>query len=79
MALQKRCDLIKKEVPMLNVINTKLLVAIVVLLASIASYFAYEKHQQQVEQKKVDDAFQQMKAEGKQALPSRMAKSLKNK
>lgn len=64
---------------MLNAINTKLLLVIVVLLASIASYFAYEKHQQQVEQKKIDAAFQQMKTEGKQALPSGMAKSLKNK
>ncbi|MDQ1469553.1 MAG: hypothetical protein QOJ99_1033 [Bryobacterales bacterium] len=40
---------------MLNVINTKLLAAILAVLAGIASYFAYEKHKQETEEKKAQE------------------------
>jgi uncharacterized protein HemX len=64
---------------MLNAVNTKILIAILVLVAAIASYFAYERHQQQVEQKKVEDAFRRMKTEGKQSMPSGWGKALNDK
>ncbi|HSU30198.1 MAG TPA: hypothetical protein VLJ11_03095 [Bryobacteraceae bacterium] len=59
--------------------NTKILIAILVVVAAMASYFAYERHQHQVEQKKVEDAFRRMKTEGKQAMPSGWGKALNDK
>lgn len=64
---------------MLNAVNTKILVAILVLVAGIASYFAYERHLQQVEQTKVENAHRRMKTEGKQTMPSGWAKALNDK
>lgn len=40
---------------MLTALNTKLLIVIVALLASIASYVAYEKHKQQVAERQVQE------------------------
>jgi len=40
---------------MISALQTKLLIAIVALLAGIASYFAYQRHEQQIEQTKVND------------------------
>lgn len=64
---------------MFNAIQTKLLIAIVVLLVGISSYLAYERHQRKIEQQKTDKAFERMKTEGRQAQPSGWAKSLKDK
>jgi hypothetical protein len=64
---------------MLTAINTKLLIGIVLLLAGISSYLAYQRHLQNMEQQKVDRAFEQMRTEGPKSMPSGWAKSLKNK
>lgn len=64
---------------MLTAINTKLLVGIVLLLAGISSYLAYERHLQNLEQQKTDHAFEQMRTEGLKSMPSGWAKSLKNR
>ena len=64
---------------MLTAIQTKLLIGVVVLLAGISSYLAYEKHQRDVEQQKVNDAVQRMRTEAPKNLPSGWAKSLKSK
>lgn len=64
---------------MLNALQTKLLLTAVALLTGIASYLAYEHRQREIEQHKVDQAVQRMRTEGKQALPSGWAQSLKNK
>ncbi len=64
---------------MLNAIQTKLLVTLVVLVAGISSYIAYEQHQRAAEQRKVDEAVQRLRTEGQQNLPSGWAKSLKSK
>ena len=64
---------------MLTAIQTKLLIAMTVLLAGIASYFAYERHLQTVERQKVNRAFQRMRTEGQQTMPANWAKALKNK
>lgn len=62
---------------MLNALNTKLLLVIVALLASIASYLGYEKHRQQADEQKAQQMFQRMQTEGKQALPSGWGTALK--
>lgn len=64
---------------MLNAVNTKILIAILAVVAAIASYFAYERHQQQIEQNKVENAFRRMKTEGKHAMPSGWGKALNDK
>lgn len=64
---------------MLNAIQTKLLIGVFVLLAGISSYLAYEKHQRDAEQQKVNDAVQRLKTEAPKELPSGWAKSLKSK
>lgn len=64
---------------MLTAINTKLLVGIVLLLAGMSSYLAYERHLQNLEQQKTDRAFEQMRTEGSRSMPSGWAKSLKNR
>lgn len=40
---------------MVTALNTKVLIVIVALLASIASYFAYEKHKEQVTERKIQE------------------------
>ncbi len=62
---------------MLNALNTKILLIIVALLASIASYLAYEKHQQVVAQKKYDQMFEEMRQPKKQPKPQQWGDSLK--
>ncbi len=64
---------------MLTAINTKLLIGIVLLLAGISSYLGYQRHLHNMEQQKVDRAFEQMRTEGLKGMPSGWAKSLKNK
>ena len=64
---------------MLSALQTKLLIVIAVLLAGVSSYLAYETHQRQVEQQKMDQAAQQMRTEGAKEMPSGWAKSLKSK
>lgn len=64
---------------MLTAIQTKLLIAVTVLLAGIASYFSYERHVQKVEQQKVNRAFDRMRTEGQESMPANWAKALKNK
>jgi uncharacterized protein (UPF0333 family) len=53
---------------MLSAIETKLLVIVIVLLASIASYFAYQRHQQEAEQAKVNNLMQHLRPDEKKAL-----------
>ena len=53
---------------MVSAIQTKLLVIAIALLASIASYFAYQKHQQEVEQAKVNNLMQHLRPDEKKAL-----------
>lgn len=53
---------------MLTAIQTKLLVIAIALLASIASYCGYEKHEQQVEQAKVNNLMQHLRPDEKKAL-----------
>lgn len=64
---------------MLNALNTKILIGIVILLWGIASYFASERQQKAAEQKKVDQAVQRMKSEYKQVAPANWGTVLKNK
>ena len=64
---------------MLTAIQTRLLIGVVVLLAGISSYLAYEKHQRDVEQQKVNDAVQRMRTEAPKNLPTGWARSLKSK
>jgi hypothetical protein len=60
---------------MLNVINTKLLAAILAVLAGIASYFAYEKHKQEGEERKAQQTFQRLQTEGQRLRPRNWDKS----
>jgi positive regulator of sigma E activity len=60
-------------------IQTKLLIAVVVLLGGVCSYLAYERHERNVEQQKIDQAVHELKTEGQKELPSGWAKSLKSK
>lgn len=53
---------------MFSALQTKLLIVVVGLLASIASYFAYEKHEKQVEQNKVNALHQNLRPDEKKAL-----------
>ena len=53
---------------MFSAIQTKLLVIVIALLASIASYFGYQKHQQEAEQAKVNNLMQHLRPEEKKAL-----------
>ena len=64
---------------MLNAIQTKLLITLVVLVAGISSYLAYEQHERAAEQRKVNEAVQRMRTEGQKDQPSGWAKSLKSK
>lgn len=52
---------------MTNIINTKLLLIIIALLASIVSYIAYEKHQQAAERARTQQLIEQQRAGQKQA------------
>jgi hypothetical protein len=62
---------------MLNVINTKLLAAILAVLAGIASYFAYEKHKQEDATRKSQEMRRPFTPEEKQTLPKGWSKSAK--
>ena len=73
------CVLIERGYILLNVVSTKLLIAVLAIVAAIGSYFAYEKHEQLIEQRKVEEAARRMKTEGKQALPSGWGKALNDK
>lgn len=53
---------------MFSPIQTKLLVIVIALLAGIASYVAYQKHQQQAEQTKVNNLTQHLRPDEKKAL-----------
>jgi type II secretory pathway component PulL len=53
---------------MLSAIRTKLLFLAVALLASIAAYCAYQKHQQAAEQAKVNNLMQHLRPDEKKAL-----------
>jgi hypothetical protein len=63
---------------MFSAINTKLLVVIIALLASIASYFAYEKHKQEVAEKKAQELRRPFTPEQQKALPKGWANSVKD-
>jgi len=52
----------------ISALQTKLLIVIVGLLASIASYVAYEKHESQAEQTKVNNLYRNMQPDEKKAL-----------
>lgn len=53
---------------MISAIQTKLLIVVVALLASIACYFAYQRHEQQAEQTKVNNLGRPVTAADKQAV-----------
>lgn len=53
---------------MISLLNSKLLMAMVVLLAGIASYFAYQKHERQIEQKQMQNAYKNMTPRQKKAV-----------
>jgi type II secretory pathway component PulL len=53
---------------MISVLQTKLLIVIVALLAGIASYFAYQRHEQQVEQMKVNSLYRHLRPDEKRAI-----------
>lgn len=53
---------------MISPLNSKLLIAIVVLLAGIASYFAYQKHERQIEQQRMQNAYKNMTPQQKKAV-----------
>lgn len=63
---------------MLTVIQTKLLIAVVVLLAGIYSYLAYAQHERAMEQRKVNEAVQRMRTQQPTLSPD-WAKSLRSK
>jgi hypothetical protein len=64
---------------MFQTIQTKLLLVIVVLLAGISSYLAYEHYERVVEEQKTEKSFERMRTEAKKEMPSGWAKSLRNK
>jgi hypothetical protein len=51
-----------------NALHTKLLLIIIALLASIASYLGYEKHKQDVAEKRAQQLFRPMRPDEKQAI-----------
>jgi hypothetical protein len=53
---------------MFNAIQTKLLFIIIALLASIASYLGYEKHKQDVAEKRAQQLLRPMQPDEKQAM-----------
>jgi hypothetical protein len=53
---------------MISALQTKLLIVIAALLAGIASYFAYQRHEQQVEQTKVNNFGRPRTPEEKKAV-----------
>jgi len=53
---------------MTSALQTKLLILIVALLAGIASYVAYQRHEQQVEQTKVNNLNQHLRPDEKRAM-----------
>lgn len=63
---------------MTNALNFKLLLVAVALLASIASYFAYEKHKQEVEQQRTEEMLRRAQAEQKKQQPQNWTKPLRD-
>jgi hypothetical protein len=63
---------------MLSAINTKLLFVVIALLASIASYCAYEKHKQEVEEQKAREMLRPARPDEKRALPQGFRKPLRD-
>lgn len=53
---------------MLSALNTKLLIVIVALLASIASYFAYTKHKDEVAEQKRREFYRAPRPDEKKSL-----------
>lgn len=53
---------------MRNAIQIKLLLIIIALLASIASYLGYERHKQDVAEKRAQQLFRPMRPDEKQAI-----------
>ena len=51
-----------------NAIQTKLLLIIIALLASIASYLGYEKHKQEVVEKRAQQLVRPLRPDEKQAV-----------
>jgi Na+-transporting methylmalonyl-CoA/oxaloacetate decarboxylase gamma subunit len=62
---------------MFNAINTKLLLAILAVLVSIASYFAHQKNKEDVAAKKAHEMRRQVTPEEQKALPQNWSKSAK--
>jgi len=52
---------------MTSIINTRLLLIIIALLASVVSYIGYEKHRQAVERARTQQLLEQQRAGQKQA------------
>jgi hypothetical protein len=53
---------------MFHAIQTKLLLVIMALLASIASYLSYEKHKQEVIEKRAQQLVRPLRPDEKQAM-----------
>jgi hypothetical protein len=53
---------------MFNALQTKLLLIIIALLASIASYLGYEKHKQDVAEKRAQQFARPLRPDEKQAI-----------
>lgn len=51
-----------------SALQTKLLIAVVALLASLVSYVAFQRHEQQVEQRKVDNLGKPVTPSDRQAV-----------
>ena len=51
-----------------NALHTKLLLIIIALLASIASYLGYEKHKQEVVEKRAQQLLRPLRPDEKQAV-----------
>jgi hypothetical protein len=51
-----------------SALHTRLLLIIIALLASIASYLGYEKHKQDVAEKRAQQLFRPMRPDEKQAI-----------
>ena len=51
-----------------SALHTRLLLIIIALLASIASYLGYEKHKQDLAEKRAQQLFRPMRPDEKQAI-----------
>jgi hypothetical protein len=60
-------------------LNTKLLLVLVGLVASIGSFCVYERHREAVIEQKAQEARRPMRTDEKQAMPSGWAEALKKR